>query len=183
MANQNPQPEVYTTRHTFGDNVNAIGAGTTVTQTVFTNQANNEEVRIYGIMAEIMAGGTGATNGVFNGANGPTCCSCDAIDAAPTCQDFNVKILVGANAVPSQSFSIDSIACKDDKTLTFPVPVLVLFQQPLSIVVTNNTACTATDCIVGGVALQPCNRTIKITLIGELAIQSADCVDPSLIQG
>ena len=172
MANQNPQPEVYTTRHVFGDNVNPIAAGTSVTQTIYTNQANNEEVRIYGIMAEIMAGGTGAAGGTFNGANGPVCCSCDAIDTAPTCMDFDMKILVGANAVPSQSFSIESIACKDDKTLTFPVPILVLFQQPLSIVVTNNTACAGTP-----------NRTIKITLIGELAIQSADCVDPSLIQG
>ena len=172
MANQNPQPEVYTTRHVFGNNADPIAAGTSVTQTIYTNQANNEEVRIYGIMAEIMAGGTGAAGGGFNGANGPVCCSCDAIDTAPTCMDFDMKILVGANAVPSQSFSIESIACKDDKTLTFPVPILVLFQQPLSIVVTNNTACAGTP-----------NRTIKITLIGELAIQSADCVDPSLIQG
>ena len=86
--------------------------------------------------------------------------------------DFNITLLVGANAVPSQSFSIESIACKDDKTLTFPVPVLVLFQQPLSVVITNNTQCIAGT-----------NRTIKISLIGELAIQSADCVDPSLIQG
>ena len=172
MANQNPQPEVYTTRHVFGDNAAVISAGTRVTQTVYTNQANNEEVRIYGIMAEIMAGGTGAAGGAFNGSNGPVCCSCDAIDTAPTCMDFNITLLVGANAVPSQSFSIESIACKDDKTLTFPVPVLVLFQQPLSVVITNNTQCIAGT-----------NRTIKISLIGELAIQSADCVDPSLIQG
>ena len=172
MANQNPQPEVYTTRHVFGDNVAVIGAGTTVTQTVFTNQANNEEVRIYGLMAEIMAGGTGAVGGGFIGSNGPVCCACDAVDTQPTCMDFNVKILVGANAVPSQSFALTDIVCKDDKTLTFPVPVLVLFQQPLSIVITNNTQCAAAT-----------NRTVKITLIGELAIQSADCVDPSLIQG
>jgi len=164
MANQNPQPEVYTTRHEFGNGV-SVAAGTSVTQTIYTNQANNEEVRVYGIMAEVMAG-AGA-----NGSNGPVCCSCDAIDTQPTCTDFNVKILVGANQVPSQSFSVTSIACKDDKTLTFPVPILVLFQQPLSVVITNNTACAAEY------------RTVKITLISELAIQSADCVDPSLIQG
>jgi len=164
MANQNPQPEVYTTRHEFGNGA-AVAAGTSVTQTIYTNQANNEEVRVYGIMAEVMAG-AGA-----NGSNGPVCCSCDAIDTQPTCTDFNVKILVGANQVPSQSFSVTSIACKDDKTLTFPVPILVLFQQPLSVVITNNTACGAEY------------RTVKITLISELAIQSADCVDPSLIQG
>ena len=164
MANQNPQPEVYTTRHEFGNGA-AVAAGTSVTQTIYTNQANNEEVRVYGIMVEIMAGAG------ENGSNGPLCCSCDAIDTQPTCTDFDVKILVGANQVPSQSFSVTSIACKDDKTLTFPVPVLVLFQQPLSVVVTNNTACTTQY------------RTVKVTLISELAIQSADCVDPSLIQG
>tara|TARA_R110001592_G_scaffold346583_1_gene639266 strand:- start:311 stop:829 length:519 start_codon:yes stop_codon:yes gene_type:complete len=172
MANQNPQPEIYTTRHVFGDNAAAIAAGTSVTQTIYTNQANNEEVRVYGIMVEIMAGGTGAAGGAFNGSNGPLCCSCDAVNTQPTCSDFDVKILVGANQVPSQSFAVTSIACKDDKTLTFPVPILVLFQQPLSIVVTNNTLCAGTP-----------NRTIKVTLISELAIQSADCVDPSLIQG
>jgi len=170
MANQNPQPEVYTTRHNFGNNAAVISAGSTVTQTVYTNQANNEEVRIYGLMVEVMAGSVAA--GVLNGSNGPLCCSCDAINTQPTCNDFSVKILVGANAVPSQAFDVASIACKDDKTLTFPVPVLVLFQQPLSIVVTNNTQCVAAS-----------NRTVKVTLIGELAIQAADCVDPSLIQG
>ena len=43
MANQNPQPEIYTTRHSFAGSANN---GTTDTQTVYTNQANNEEVRI-----------------------------------------------------------------------------------------------------------------------------------------
>ena len=172
MANQNPQPEVYTTRHNFGDGAAAIAAGSTVTQTIYTNQANNEEVRVYGIMVEIMAGSV--SGGTFGGSNGPLCCDCDAVNVQPSCNDFDVKILVGANAVPSQSFAVTSIACKDDKTLTFPVPVLVLFQQPLSVVVTNNTACAA----VGNF-----QRTVKVTLIGELAIQSADCVDPSLIQG
>ncbi len=47
MANQNPQPEVYTTRHVFGDNAAVISAGTRVTQTVYTNQANNEEVMVH----------------------------------------------------------------------------------------------------------------------------------------
>jgi len=170
MANQNPQPEVYTTRHNFGDGASTIAAGTAVTQTIYTNQANNEEVRVYGIMIEVMAGSV--SGGTFGGSNGPLCCSCDAVNAQPTCNDFDVKILVGANQVPSQSFSVTSIACKDDKTLTFPVPILVLFQQPLSVVVTNNTECVATS-----------QRTVKVTLISELAIQSADCVDPSLIQG
>ena len=46
MANQNPQPEIYSTRHSF---TAADTQGTTVTQTVYTNQANTEEVRIYAV--------------------------------------------------------------------------------------------------------------------------------------
>ena len=41
MANQDPQPEIYSTTHTF---TGATAAGTVNTQTIFTNQANNEEV-------------------------------------------------------------------------------------------------------------------------------------------
>ena len=36
--------------------VQALSQGTSVTQTIYTNQANNEEVRVYGIMVEVMAG-------------------------------------------------------------------------------------------------------------------------------
>ena len=41
MANQNPQPEIYTTRHTFGGSATQ---GSSDLQTVYTNQASNEEV-------------------------------------------------------------------------------------------------------------------------------------------
>ena len=150
---ENPQHEVYTTRHEFGNGA-AVAAGTSVTQTIYTNQANNESsLRPSWLKSPWYGAGT-------NGSNGHYICSCDAIDTQPTCTDFDGKILVGANQVPSQSFSITSIACKDDKTLTFQFLFLVLFQQPLSVVVTNNTAC--------GLEY----RTIKVTLVSELAIQS-----------
>ena len=51
MANQNPQPEVYYTRHAF---TTSSTQGSTDTQTVFTNQANNEEVRIYGVQVHLL---------------------------------------------------------------------------------------------------------------------------------
>ena len=64
MANQNPQPEIYTTKHFFNGTVE----GATNTQTVFTQQANNEEVRIYGFSVDItdVAGATYATNVDFD---------------------------------------------------------------------------------------------------------------------
>ena len=50
MVNQNPQPEVYTTRHSFAA---ADTQGTVVTTQINTNQAYNEEIRIYGVMVNM----------------------------------------------------------------------------------------------------------------------------------
>ena len=82
MANQDPQPEIYSTTHTF---TGATAAGTVNTQTIFTNQANNEEVRLYALAVNILdAAGTVAT--------------------AET--DFQVSIQCGPNNVPSNAFDI-----------------------------------------------------------------------------
>ena len=82
MANQDPQPEIYTTRH---DVAAASAAGTTNTVTVYTNQANNEEVRIYAIAVRIIDS-TGAS--------------------ATTDTDFAVSLQVGPNNVPSNQFDV-----------------------------------------------------------------------------
>lgn len=82
MANQDPQPEIYTTRHTF---TGATTAGNTNTVSVFTNQANNEEVRIYALAVRIQD------------ASG---------NAATTETDFAVSVQVGPNNVPSNQFDI-----------------------------------------------------------------------------
>ena len=101
MANQDPQPEIYTTRHTFDASAVLVSAGTTNLVSVYTNQANNEEVRIYGVAVRV---------------------------------------------------------------LMFPSPVLVLFQQPLAVVIEAKTAIAqAADR----------KRTVVVDLIGELAIQKA----------
>ena len=54
MANQDPQPEIYTTRHNFDASAVAVPAGTTITKSIYTNQANNEEVRIYAVATQII---------------------------------------------------------------------------------------------------------------------------------
>jgi hypothetical protein len=69
---------------------------------------------------------------------------------------------VGSNNVPSNQFDITAIQYKDDKTLSFPCPILVLFQQPLTISVELSSTAGAT---------LAANRTVVITLISELAIQ------------
>ena len=73
MANQNPQPEIYTTTHSF-----ASGAtpGTRDTQTVFTNQNSSEEVRIYSLSVN-----------TYNSGNGQSLSGAD--------DDFAVRIKIG----------------------------------------------------------------------------------------
>ncbi|HIK68009.1 MAG TPA: hypothetical protein EYF95_08585, partial [Flavobacteriales bacterium] len=83
MVNQDPQPELYTTRAVF---TAANTTGDVATNTIFTNQANNEECRIYALMVNILN---------ENGA---------PVTTATTDTDFNITIQVGPNNVPSNAF-------------------------------------------------------------------------------
>lgn len=127
MANQDPQPEIYTTRH---DVAAASAAGTTNTVTVYTNQANNEEVRIYAIAVRIIDS-TGAS--------------------ATTDTDFAVSLQVGPNNVPSNQFDVGWLhtnLANGGSVLAFSTPVLVLFQQPLAVKVEVKTATTADRTVI-----------------------------------
>tara|TARA_B100002019_G_scaffold255840_1_gene238824 strand:+ start:545 stop:1018 length:474 start_codon:yes stop_codon:yes gene_type:complete len=150
MANQDPQPEIYTTRYNFNADTGAggatIAANTSQVVSIYTNQANNEEVRIYGIAVRI-------TDAAGNNLTG----------------DYAVSIQVGANNVPSNQFDISWLAnniANGGGILMFPSPVLVLFQQPLSVTVTTRSQIT-------GAAGDANNQTVVVDLIGELAIQKA----------
>lgn len=150
MANQDPQPEIYTTRYNFNADTGAggatIAANTSQVVSIYTNQANNEEVRIYGIAVRI----TDAAGANLTG-------------------DYAVSIQVGANNVPSNQFDISWLAnniANGGGILMFPSPVLVLFQQPLSVTVTTRSQIT-------GAAGDANNQTVVVDLIGELAIQKA----------
>lgn len=141
MVNQDPQPELYTTRAIF---TATNTTGDTATNTIFTNQANNEECRIYAIMVDILN---------ENGA---------PVTTGTTDTDFNITIQVGPNNIPSNAFDATVINFKDDKTLAFSTPILALFQQPLGVEVQLNSTAGAT------LAAQ---RTVVVTMIAELAIQ------------
>ena len=146
MANQDPQPEIYTTRYTFDASAADVVANTSQVVSIYTNQANNEEVRIYGIAVRVDdENNATATN--FN--------------------DFAVSIQVGANNVPSNQFDVSWLAnniANGGGILMFPSPVLVLFQQPLSVTVTTRSAITTAA---------NRERRVVVDLIGELAIQKA----------
>ncbi|MBT4660719.1 MAG: hypothetical protein HOC18_02310 [Candidatus Marinimicrobia bacterium] len=153
MANQDPQPEIYTTRYVWDADTSASGAtqpaGTSQVVSIYTNQANNEEVRIYGIAVRVFDSATGTASTTFN--------------------DFAVSIQVGANNVPSNQFDISWLANNINNggsILMFPSPILVLFQQPLGVTITTNSAITGTGSTAN-------NRTVVVDLIGELAIQKA----------
>ncbi len=146
MANQDPQPEIYTTRHNFDASAVLVAAGTTNLVTIYTNQANNEEVRLYGIAVRIID-----ENG----------------DSVNTLTDFAMSIQVGPNNVPSNQFDVGWLhtnLANGGGILMLPTPVLALFQQPLAVIIEAKTAIA-----------QAANRerTVVVDLIGELAIQKA----------
>jgi len=150
MANQDPQPEIYTTRYNFNADTGAggatVAANTSQVVSIYTNQANNEEVRIYGIAVRITDSAGVARIG-----------------------DYAVSIQVGANNVPSNQFDVSWLAnniANGGGILMFPSPVLCLFQQPLSVTVTTRSQIT-------GAASSEFNQTVVVDLIGELAIQKA----------
>ena len=150
MANQDPQPEIYTTRYNFNADTGAggatVAANTSQVVSIYTNQANNEEVRIYGIAVRITDSAGVARIG-----------------------DYAVSIQVGANNVPSNQFDVSWLAnniANGGGILMFPSPVLCLFQQPLSVTVTTRSEIT-------GAASSELNQTVVVDLIGELAIQKA----------
>ena len=141
MANQDPQPEIYRVNAAFDP---ATAAGTTSVTNITTSQANNEEVRIYALQVAILDElGTGLAG------------TADDLE-------FDVKITVGANNVPSQTFSLTPALLSDSKMLTLPSPILVLCQYPLSVTVT---------CVNALAAGANNGRTVIINMISELALQ------------
>ena len=171
MVNQDPQPELYTTRHQF-TNTNVTGDVSTVS--IYTNQANNEDVRIHGFAIDIVpldaAGNQLKTETVTN----PYYYNSVAPNTSPfgTFTDFDVEILVGGNRIPTNDISIQRLVMPGDanqRYITFTSPVLILFQQPLQVSVSNNAAIAAHDMVSAGTDVATVR--VKVTLIGELEIQ------------
>ena len=142
MANQDPQPEIYRVNAAFAP---AAAAGTTVATNITTSQANNEEVRVYALQVAILDELGTALN-----------------TTTATDVEFDVRITVGANNVPSQTFSLTPALLSDSKMLILPSPILVLYQYPMSVTVTCVNALTAGA---------NNGRTVIINMISELALQ------------
>ena len=171
MVNQDPEPKILTTVHDFAV---PAGAGTTNIATVYTNQANNEDVRIHGFAIDIVPldadGNQLKTETVTN----PYFYNYVAPNTAPfgTYTNFDMEILVGGNRIPTYDIAVLRLlmpAPTNQRFIAFTSPVLVLYQQPLQISVENNIAIAAHDMVTGGTDVATVR--VKITLIGEIEIQ------------
>ena len=157
MVNQNPQPEIFNTRHKFVGDASSTTQGTAVQQVIYTNQAHNEEVRIYAIQVQPFIYDTGwqggsANNGSYVG------------NEYEIFENYDISIQVGANNIPTQTFSISEILRRDDKTLYFSAPLLVLHRQPLQVTVTYNGSLVLPD---------TSDTVVVVNLIGETYITQA----------
>ena len=146
MVNQDPQPDVFTSEHTISANT---AANTANTNTVWTNQGQGEEVRIYAIGIEVLDS-----------------MGRDVTHYQPI--DYDLTIMVGSNKVPSNPFDMSVIALKEDKTLTLSVPVVVGFKQQLRVTVTNKVATNSQA--NGGTAV-----TVNVHLYSETGILKVAC--------
>ena len=172
MVNQDPQPEYWTTVHDFPFNA---GANTTNIATIFTNQASNEEVRIYGFGVDVVPLGTGDTNLSVETVTNPYFYDYEGGGVGPpfgTFTDFNVEIFVGGNQIPTNDIEMQRFlmpGANPQPYITFSSPVLVLYQQPLQIQLTNNDNISAHTMVAAGTAVNTVR--VKVTLIAETEIQ------------
>lgn len=171
MANQDPEPKILTTNHDFAVPANN---GVTNIATVYTNQANNEEVRIHGFAIDIVPLDASGNNLKTETVTNPYYYNYVAPNTSPfgTFTDFDVEILVGGNRIPTNDIGIQRLLLpgeQNQRYIAFTSPVLVLFQQPLQIAVSNNAAIAAHDMVTGGTDVATVR--VKVTLIGELEIQ------------
>ena len=144
MVNQDPQPEIYETTHTF-----AAGAArnTVNSQNINTFQSAHEETRIYALSVQFID----PTNGA---------------DLTATLSNFEVQIGAGVNPVPTNFFDLGFIAKGRTDVCELACPVVVKFKQPLRVSVRYSPPDATT---VGGGAGNGVN--VVIQLIGEIGIQ------------
>ena len=139
MVNQDPQPDIFETAATFTDG--ASPAGTSVTNTIFTHQGHNEEVRIYALSVQVLNNTT-------------------QVDVSATAEiDFQITLIAGPNDVPSNPFDGSWIARSREQVMALTCPVLIKFKQPLRVRV------EAMEAIDLGTDLE-----VKIQLIGETGV-------------
>jgi|TARA_R110002051_G_scaffold212462_1_gene277561 hypothetical protein len=139
MVNQDPQPDIFETTMAFANGASPVG--TSVTNTIFTHQGHNEEVRIYALSVQVLNNTT-------------------KVDISATAEiDFQITLIAGPNEVPSKPFDASWIIRSGEGVMALTCPVLVKFKQPLRVRV------EAMEAVVGGTDIE-----VKIQLIGETGV-------------
>jgi len=145
MVNQDPQPEIYETIHTFADGADP---NTVNSQYINTFQGANEEARIYAVGVQILDPITGK-------------------DISAQSSNFEVQIGAGVNPVPTNFFDIGYIAKSRTDVVELSCPVVVKFKQPLRV----STRFFAPDGASTITTVDSNGVNVKVMLIGELGIQ------------
>tara|TARA_R110000824_G_scaffold190510_2_gene372059 strand:+ start:957 stop:1445 length:489 start_codon:yes stop_codon:yes gene_type:complete len=162
MVQQNPQPEIYMTRHAFAA---ATVQGTNVTQQIFTNQSHSEEVRLYAVMVQIVSDAVATAGDDW------------MAGAAVNGNDhmFDISVQSGANNIPPNPIDAAPLqryvnfvgpANQSSRIEPLSAPVLITHRQPLQVDVTWR----------GTPAGGPSGATpvsVVVTLIGEMYISEA----------
>ena len=171
MVNQDPEPKIMSTTHNFpvaaagGANTAAL---TNIIQGINTFQANNEQITIWGMAVNVVpldANGNDlsietTTNPYFYAYQTPG-------GNTGTFTDFDVKIMVGGNQIPSNDIQIQRLllpGAEQQRYISFSSPILVRYQQPLQVTVENNVV-IAPHTMSGATDV----RTVRvvITLMGQ----------------
>ena len=177
MVRQDPEPKVMTTVHDFPITAAAgvaLAGGTSITVNAFTNQFNNEQCTFYGYAVDVMA--LDINGNQLN----PTTTTCPYYYAyqtpggtTGTFTDFDVNFFVGGSTIPSDDIGTQRLlmpkAMHNQRYISFPSPILVLYQQPLQIMVQNNVAIAPHLMVAAGLDVRTVR--VKITLIGRNEIQ------------
>jgi hypothetical protein len=189
MVNQDPEPKILTAQADFAVGpialcpAGAVAANTSQVVTLFTNQANNEQCTFYGFAVDVIGlDGNGAAINSSNWAAGTATnpyfyqpqAACGASNGG-VFSDFIVNFSVGGNSIPTNTIELQRLLLpspNNNRSISFSSPILVLYQQPLQITITNQ-AIIQPATFGNQVAPADDIRTVrvKITLFGENEIQ------------
>ena len=179
MVRQDPEPKVITTVHDFpvaAAGGAALAGGTSITVNAFTNQFNNEQCTFYGYAVDVMAldaNGNQLTTETTTSPYFYAYQSAAGTSVTGTFTDFDVNFFVGGNTIPSDDISTQRLlmpkSMHQQRYIAFPSPILVLYQQPLQVMVQNNVAIAPHLMAAAGVDVRTVR--VKITLIGQNEIQ------------
>ena len=182
MVRQDPEPKILTTVHDFPvaafGTATTLAGGTSITVNAFTNQFNNEQCTFYGYAVDVMALDANGNQLTVETDTSPYFYQPQVTAGTSTTgtfTDFDVNFFVGGNTIPSDDIGTQRLllpkTMHQQRYIAFPSPILVLYQQPLQVMVQNNVAIAGHRMTSAGAPSDVRTVRVKITLIGQNEIQ------------